>query len=137
MKAYEIEQFGIDNLRMVDRDDPSPGPGGVLVRFHAVSLNYRDIMVVAGTYNPRMKVPAVPFSDGAGEIAAVGDGVTKWKIGDRVMPIFAQRWFDGDSSEEKRRTSLGAGAQWDGVLREFGAFGEESVVRIPEHLSYE
>lgn len=137
MKAYEIAAFGIDNLRMVERADPEPGPGEVLVRLHAASLNYRDFMVVSGTYNPRMKLPAVPFSDGAGEIAAVGGGVTKWKAGDRVMPIFAQRWFDGDSSEEKRRTSLGAGAQWDGVLREFGAFDEESVVRVPDHLSYD
>ncbi len=137
MKAYEIEQFGIDNLRMVDRPEPSPAAGEVLIRFHAASLNYRDVMVVTGTYNPRMKVPAVPFSDGAGEVVALGDGVTKWKVGDRVMPIFAQRWFDGDSSDEKRKTSLGAGAQWDGVLREFGSFSEESVVRIPEHLSFE
>jgi NADPH:quinone reductase-like Zn-dependent oxidoreductase len=137
MKAYEIAKFGIENLRIVERDDPSPEAGEVLVRFHAASLNYRDLMVVAGTYNPRMKVPAVPFSDGAGEIAAIGDGVTKWNVGDRVMPIFAQRWFDGDSSEEKRRTSLGAGAQWDGVLRQLGTFSQESVVRIPEHLAYE
>lgn len=137
MKAYEVEQFGIDNLSIAEREDPSPGANEVLVRINAVSLNYRDLMVVTGTYNPRMKLPAIPFSDGAGEIAAVGSGVAKWKAGDRVMPIFAQRWFDGDSSEEKRRTSLGAGAQWDGVLREFAAFDQESVVRIPEHLSYE
>ena len=137
MKAYEIEQFGIDELRMVDRDEPSPDPGEVLVRLHAASLNYRDLMVVTGSYNPRMKVPAIPLSDGAGEIVALGEGVTKWKVGDGIMPIFAQRWFDGDPSDEKRKTSLGAGAQWDGVLREFGAFGEDSIVRIPEHLSYE
>jgi NADPH:quinone reductase-like Zn-dependent oxidoreductase len=108
-----------------------------LVKFHAASLNYRDVMVVSGTYNPKMKLPVVPFSDGAGEIMAVGEGVTKWQVGDRVMPIFAQRWFEGDSSEEKRRTSLGAGLPWDGVLREYGTFSQESVVRIPEHLSYE
>lgn len=137
MKAYEIQEFGIDDLALVERPTPEPGRGEVLVRFHAASLNYRDVMVVSGTYNPRMKLPAVPFSDGAGEVAAVGDGVTKWKTGDRVMPIFAQRWFDGDSSEEKRRTSLGAGLPWDGVLREFGTFSEESIVGIPEHLSYE
>ena len=71
------------------------------------------------------------------EVTAVGDGVKKWVPGDRVMPIFAQGWLDGDASEEKRRTSLGAGAQWDGVLREFGTFNQESVVRIPEHLTYE
>lgn len=137
MKAYEIKEFGIDNLELVEQETPEPKLGEVLVEFHAASLNYRDFMVVSGTYNPKMKLPAVPFSDGAGEVAAIGEGVTKWKIGDRVMPIFAQRWFDGDSSEEKRRTSLGAGAQWPGVLREFGTFGEEGLVGIPEHLSFE
>ncbi len=137
MKAYEIQEFGIDNLAMVERDDPLPNAGQVLIKFHAASLNYRDFMVVTGTYNPKMKLPAIPFSDGAGEVTAIGDGVSKWKIGDRVMPIFAQGWLDGETSEEKRRTSLGAGAQWDGVLREYAAFDQESVVRIPEHLSYE
>ena len=137
MKAYEVQEFGVEKLVVVDLPTPEPRAREVLVKFHAASLNYRDLMVVSGTYNPKMKLPAVPFSDGAGEVSAVGDGVTKWKLGDRVMPIFAQRWFDGDSSEEKRRTSLGAGAQWDGVLREYGTFSAESVVRIPEHLSYE
>jgi NADPH:quinone reductase-like Zn-dependent oxidoreductase len=137
MKAYEVQKFGIEDLALVDRDEPQVKPGDVLVKFRAASLNYRDLMVVAGTYNPRMKLPAVPLSDGAGEVVAVGDSVTKWKVGDRVMPIFAQQWIDGDTSEEKRRTSLGAGAQWDGVLREFGAFDETGVVRIPDHLSFE
>lgn len=137
MRSYEIKEFGVDKLGIVERPTPEPAAGEVLVKFHAASLNYRDVMVVAGTYNPRMKLPTVPLSDGAGEITAVGEGVTRWKVGDRVMPIFAQRWFDGDSSEEKRRTSLGAGADWDGVLREFGTFSQESVVRVPEHLSYE
>jgi NADPH:quinone reductase-like Zn-dependent oxidoreductase len=137
MKAYEVRKFGVDKLELVEKPIPEPRHGEVLVRFHAASLNYRDFMVVTGTYNPKMKLPAVPFSDGAGEVAAVGEGVTRWKPGDRVMPIFAQRWFDGDSSEEKRRTSLGAGAHWDGVLREYGTFSEESVVAVPDHLSFE
>ena len=136
MKAYEVQQFGIEKLALVERDTPQPKPREVLVRFHAASLNYRDLMVAAGTYNPRMKMPAVPLSDGAGEVVALGDEVTKWKIGDRVMPIFAQGWLDGEATEEKRRTSLGAGAHWDGVLREFGAFNEDGIVRIPDHLSY-
>src|SRR4029453_15162952 len=127
MKAYEIQQFGIDKLSLVEHDMPEPGPREVLVKFHAASLNYRDIMVASGTYNPRMRLPAVPLSDGAGEVAAVGSEVTKWKAGDRVMPIFAQGWLNGESSEEKRRTSLGAGAQWQGVLREFGTFSEEGL----------
>lgn len=130
-------EFGIDKLVLSDREEPTPGANEVVVMFHAASLNYRDFMVVSGTYNPRMKMPAVPLSDGAGEIVEIGENVTKWNVGDRVMPLFAQRWFDGQSSEEKRRTSLGAGPQWEGVLREFGSFSEESVVSIPEHLSYE
>lgn len=137
MKAYEVREFGIDNLALVEQEIPKPRPNEVLVKFHAASLNYRDMMVVSGTYNPRMKLPAVPFSDGAGEAVAIGSAVTKWNVGDRVMPIFAQGWIDGEPSEEKRRTSLGAGAQWQGVLREYGAFNEEGLVRIPEHLNYE
>ena len=137
MKAYEVQQFGVENLALVERDEPQVESTDVLVRFRAASLNYRDLMVATGTYNPRMKLPAVPLSDGAGEVVSVGDAVTKWKLGDRVMPIFAQQWIDGDTSEEKRRTSLGAGAQWDGVLREFGAFDETGLVRIPGHLSFE
>jgi NADPH:quinone reductase-like Zn-dependent oxidoreductase len=137
MKAYEVQRFGIDELSLVERETPEPGPHEVLVRMRAASLNYRDHMVVTGNYNPRMKLPAVPFSDGAGEVAAVGEAVTKWKAGDRVMPIFAQEWLDGESSEEKRRSSLGAGSQWDGVLREYAAFSDEGLVRIPEHLSFE
>jgi NADPH:quinone reductase-like Zn-dependent oxidoreductase len=137
MKAYEVQQFGIENLASVERGELQLRPTDVLVKFRAASLNYRDLMVVTGTYNPRMKLPAVPLSDGAGEVAEVGEAVTKWKVGDRVMPIFAQQWIDGDTTQEKRRTSLGAGAQWDGVLREFGAFDETGLVRIPDHLSFE
>lgn len=137
MKAYQIEQFGIENLRCVEADEPKPGPGEVLVRMRAASLNYRDLMVVKGTYNPRMKLPAIPLSDGAGEVAAVGDGVDQWVVGDRVMPIFAQRWYDGGSTEAKRRTALGAGAQWQGTLRQFAAFDQNSLVRVPEYLSFE
>lgn len=136
MKAYEIKEFGIDRLALVEQDEPVPGPNEVLVRFHAVALNYRDVMIASGTYNPRMKLPAVPFSDGAGEIVSIGSEVTGWKVGDRVSPIFAQRWYEGETDLQKSRTAIGAGAQWDGVLREYGAFSEEAVVRIPDHLTY-
>ena len=137
MKAYEVRQFGIENLAQVERQEPDPGPREVLVRFKAVSLNYRDLMVVTGTYNPKMKLPVVPLSDGAGEVVTVGEEVTKWKPGDRVMPIFAQAWLDGAVTEENRRTSLGADARADGVLREFGTFDQQGLVKVPEYLSYE
>ncbi|MEO6333496.1 MAG: NAD(P)-dependent alcohol dehydrogenase [Pyrinomonadaceae bacterium] len=137
MKAYEVQQFGIENLQLVEREMPEAKPAEAVVKFRAASLNYRDLMVATGTYNPRMKMPAVPLSDGAGEVTAVGAAVTKWKVGDRVMPVFAQGWTDGEVTEGKRRTALGAGSQWDGVLREFGAFDQEGLVEIPGHLSFE
>jgi NADPH:quinone reductase-like Zn-dependent oxidoreductase len=135
MKAYEIQQFGIENLALVERAEPQPAEHEVLVKFHAASLNYRDLMMVEGRYNPRLKMPLVPFSDGAGEVVAVGGGVTKWKVGDRVTPSFMQGWIDGPISFEKARTALGGDR--DGVLREFGAFDESGLVRIPDHFSYE
>ncbi|HZI20453.1 MAG TPA: NAD(P)-dependent alcohol dehydrogenase [Pyrinomonadaceae bacterium] len=135
MRTYVVEQFGVDNLVAVERDEPRPAAGEVLVRFRAVSLNYRDLMFVKGTYNPKAKLPAVPFSDGAGEVAAVGPGVTRWKVGDRVCPVFTQGWLEGPPTAAKNRTALGAG-DLDGVLREFGAFDERALVEAPEHLSY-
>ena len=86
MKAYEFDTFGIENLRIVESATPEPGDDEVLVRMRAASLNYRDLMVIRGQYNPRMKLPAVPLSDGAGEVVAVGNNVASWKVGDRVMP---------------------------------------------------
>src|SRR5437016_962761 len=94
MKAYEVQKFGIGNLVLTEREVPRPAGDEVLIRFHAASLNYRDVMVVNGTYNPRMKLPAVPLSDGAGEIVEIGEAVMKWKIGDRVCPIVIQKWID-------------------------------------------
>ncbi len=135
MKAYEINEFGIENLTLTERETPEPQATEVLVKFHAASLNYRDLMMIKGLYNPKMKTPRVPFSDGAGEVVAVGNAVTKWKVGDRVTPIFMQGWIDGTVDFQKARTALGGDV--DGVLREFGAFDENGLVAIPEHLSYE
>jgi len=133
MRTYEVAQFGLENLRIVDREIPRLSDNQVLIRFRAASLNYRDVMVVRGTYNPRMKLPAVPFSDGAGKIVEIGPGVRNWKVGDRVSPVVIQRWIDGGPTAEKSRTAIGAG-NYDGVLREYGAYDAESVVRVPEHL---
>jgi len=135
MKAYQIEKFGIDNLSVSELEQPSPGESEVLVRLHAASLNYRDLMMVEGTYNPKLKLPLIPFSDGAGEVIAVDDAVTRWKPGDRVCPIFMQGWIDGELDHKKSKTTLGG--DLNGCLREFGVFREDGLVSIPEHLSYE
>lgn len=136
MKTWEIREFGIENLTLVERERPVPGANEVLVKLHAASLNYRDVMMANGVYNPRMKLPAIPFSDGAGEVVAVGDAVTKWKAGDRVCSVVIPGWIDGRPTAEKGKTAIGAG-KFDGVLREYAAFDQEAIVRAPQHLSYE
>lgn len=135
MKAFEIQQFGIENLALIERETPKPQANEVLVKFHATSLNYRDLMMIKGAYNPRLKMPLVPFSDGAGEVVEIGESVTKWRVGDRVCPIFMQGWLDGEIEFKKARTALGG--DLDGCLREFGAFDENGLVKIPSHLSFE
>ena len=84
MRVWQISSFGIDSLEFVERPDPQPGPGEVLVRVRAISFNYRDLMMVKGLYNPKMKLPRIPCSDGAGEVVAVarasprGSPATAW-----------------------------------------------------------
>ncbi|MEP6900683.1 MAG: NAD(P)-dependent alcohol dehydrogenase [Actinomycetota bacterium] len=135
MKTYEINEFGIDHLTLTERAKPQPEVTDVLVKFHAFSVNYRDLMMIKGWYNPKLKMPLVPFSDGAGEVVAVGESVTKWKVGDRVSPTFMQGWIEGEIDVKKARTALGGDV--DGVLREFGLFSENGLVRIPDHFSFE
>jgi NADPH:quinone reductase-like Zn-dependent oxidoreductase len=136
MKVYEVRQFGIENLVLAERAEPQPHANEVVIKFHAASLNYRDLMFVRGTYNPKGCLPVVPFSDGSGEVVAVGADAKKWKVGDRVCTIFTQAWLEGSLSIEKRRTTLGAG-DLDGVLREYGTFNENGLVKIPGHVSFE
>ena len=135
MKVWRILQFGIENLELADLPDPRPERGEVLVKIHAVSLNFRDLMVVVGKYNPKMHLPRIPASDGAGEIAAVGEGVTRVKVGDRVAGIFMQNWIDGPGDAAKIRGAVGGDI--DGMLAESVVLREDGVVRIPEHLSFE
>src|SRR5947209_20086747 len=105
MKAIELQSaFGIDSLHVVDRSEPTPGHGQVLLRMKAWSLNYRDLMLVKGQYNPRLRLPFVPLSDGVGEVTAVGPGVDRVKVGERVAGCFMQGWVDGGPTEAKGKT---------------------------------
>ncbi len=136
MRAFVLRGgFGLDNLAHEERPDPTPGPGQVLVRVRAASLNYRDLMVARGEYNPKLPLPRVLGSDAAGEVVAVGDGVTKWKPGDRVMGCFFQEWGVERFSETVARSALGADR--DGVLAEAVVFEEGGLIGIPEHLNFE
>ncbi len=135
MHVWQISSFGIDSLEFTERPEPEAGPGQVVVRVHAISFNYRDLMMVKGLYNPKLKLPRIPCSDGAGEIVAVGDGVTQWKQGDRVAGTFMQNWMDGPATPEKIKGALGGDI--DGMLAQFVVLGENGVVAIPDHLSYQ
>jgi NADPH:quinone reductase-like Zn-dependent oxidoreductase len=136
MKVHEIRDgFGLDRLVEGERPEPEAGPGQVLLRMRAASLNYRDLLTVQGQYNPKQPLPLVPCSDGVGEVVAVGPGVERIGVGDRVTPIFAQRWLAGEPTKKALSSTLGGPI--DGTLAEGMAVDAESVVAAPEHLTDE
>lgn len=135
MKLFELRAFGLENLKLVERPTPEPAADEVLVRIRAVSLNFRDQLVIQGKYNPRMKLPRVPVSDGAGEVVSVGADVSTWKPGDRVVIPFFPAWLDGEPTAEKAASGLGENV--DGLLREFAVMKSEALLPIPAHLSFE
>src|ERR1700693_3880903 len=136
MRAYRIESFGsVDGVVRGSRDDPRPGTREILVRVRASSLNYRDLMVLKGGGRGQTKIGVVPLSDGAGEVAATGEGVTRVKIGDRIAGCFHPRWFGGPIKPDDLPDRLGANL--DGMLAEYAVFNEEAVVLLPSHLSFE
>ncbi len=135
MKIWKIGTFGVEKLEQVEVPIPLIGAHQVLIRVHAVSLNFRDLLMVKGHYNPKLALPRIPCSDGAGEIAAIGAEVHQWKVGDRVAGIFMQNWLDGRPTSQKEVGALGGDI--DGMLAEYVSLPAESVVAIPEHLTYE
>lgn len=135
MKVYEIQPgcTSLEGLRRGERPEPQPGPREVLIRIRAASLNYRDHMIASGRYFTPVTRPTIPLSDGAGEVAAVGPGVTRFKNGDRVAGTFFQVWFDGPPA--RRHPALGI--PLDGTLAESIVLHEDGVVAIPPSLSFE
>ena len=134
MKAFEIQNnFGLDALKLIERPHPSPGYGQVLIKLRVVSLNYRDLMVVKGLYDPNIPLPLIPCSDGVGEVVGLGEGVTRVKVGDRIAGIFFQKWLSGKLTEEKTRSALGGAI--DGLLAEYAVLHEDGVVSVPEYLT--
>ncbi|PJI42161.1 NAD(P)-dependent alcohol dehydrogenase [Ferrovibrio sp.] len=135
MRAIELQDFSVDALHMTERPDPQPKAGEVLVRVKACSLNFRDWLMAQGSYNPKQKLPLIPVSDGAGEVIAVGDGVSGFKAGDRVLGHFFPNWLAGEPSVEKFSVSMGG--PYDGWLCEQRTFPATALAHIPAHLSYE
>lgn len=137
MKAYIIKNpgQGIKAWEQVTLADPKPGRGEVLIAVKAASLNYRDLMIAKGFYPLPMLENAIPLSDGAGEIIAVGEEVTRWKTGDRVCGSFFQSWTDGPIPQDAQMHTLGG--PMHGMLAQQVVLSQAGIVRLPGHLSYE
>ncbi|MGD0961616.1 MAG: NAD(P)-dependent alcohol dehydrogenase [Methylomonas sp.] len=135
MQAYQIKAGQqIAGLELVQRPLTPPGPYDVRMRVHAVSLNYRDLMIADGRYTNVAPGPVVPCSDGAGEVIAVGSQVTRFQVGDRVAACFFPHWGHGAPTPQTTAGSLGGSL--DGMLAEEAVLHEQALVTIPAHLDY-
>ncbi|HEX2791109.1 MAG TPA: NAD(P)-dependent alcohol dehydrogenase [Steroidobacteraceae bacterium] len=138
MRAYEIVagSVGLEGLRRCERPDPQPGAGQILVRLRAASLNFRDLLIARGKYSAAgLQQAVVPLSDGAGEVVAIGAGVTRFRVGDRVAATFFRNWIAGPAPPGPQ-VALGA-APADGMLAEYAVVGEQDAVSVPAQLSFE
>ena len=136
MKSYRIASYGsIDGLEMVEAVDPEPGRGQILVRVRACSLNYRDLIMIKGQYGGDPKPGLIPLSDGAGEVVAIGEGVRRFRVGDRVAGCFFDDWWGGSLTPAAQKTARGGGI--DGMLAELVLLSEGGAVAIPDGLSFD
>jgi NADPH:quinone reductase-like Zn-dependent oxidoreductase len=129
MKIFTVAKgsTGFDGLRAGERERPTPGSGQVLVRMRAASLNFRDLAIVAGKYfRGPLDHDTIPLSDGAGEVTAVGAGVTEFAPGDRVVATFTQG-----------HPPAALGFPLDGTLTEYAVFRTDGLLRMPAHMSFE
>ena len=136
MRAFRIaECSGPSGLVRSEETRPTPGAKEVLIRIRASSINFRDLMILGSGHGMKLSSGLIPLSDGAGEVVSLGDRVTRFREGDRVMPIFNQHWIAGDRPINS--SALGLGGDGDGTLRDYMVVDQEGLVRIPDHLSFE
>ena len=135
MRVFQVEgDWGMDNLRLSQRPEPQAGPGQVLVRMKASSLNYRDLVVPDRGYGSYTgTLPLIPVSDGVGVVCDIGPGVTRVAVGDRVCPTYFQNWVGGEPDLERLTRSLGGPI--DGTMTDIMCLSEQGVVKAPAHLS--
>ncbi len=122
-------------LQLTDAPVRAPADGEVLVKVHAASLNRRDVFVMKGQYPMAARESLVPLSDGAGEVVAIGHGVKRFRVGDHVAAIFFQSWLNGRPAPNVAASALGA--DLDGMLTQYVTLGEQGLVKLPQHLSFE
>lgn len=136
MHSYRLERFGsLDGLQLVTERTPEAGPNQVLIKVRACSLNYRDLAILHGTGTLSPRSGLIPLSDGVGDVLAVGEAVSLFKVGDRVAGSFFPYWFAGPLTDEAGRGTYGT--QADGWLTQYKVVDEETLVAIPEYLSWE
>ncbi|MDS7930935.1 NAD(P)-dependent alcohol dehydrogenase [Acinetobacter sp. V102_4] len=134
MKAWLLKDFGLNNLKLEEVETPTPKAGELLIKVGAVSLNYRDKAIVEGFYEPHMvPKPLIPVSDAAGTVVAVGEGVTRFKLGDRVNTTLYSRWIDEEPGPNEPEYCLGM--PLPGGLAEYMILHEESAVKAPDNMS--
>lgn len=135
MRVFQIEDdWGMDNLKLSTRPEPKVGPGQVLLKMKASTLNFRDLLVPERGYGRSTgNLPLIPVSDGVGEVVEVGEGVTRVAIGDRVCPLYFQSWISGEPNQERFRRSLGGPV--DGTMAEYMCLSEQGVAKAPGHLT--
>lgn len=133
MQAWQIKTFG--NLEKAEQTKEELGATQVRLAVKAVSLNYRDHLMLQGLYNPKQPLPLVPCSDAAAEVVEVGAGVRRFKVGDRVCPIFSQSWLSGPPTRERLSATLGG--PLPGTLRQQMVLDEAGLVAIPTYLDWE
>ena len=135
MKAIQLSGFGLDQLQVVALDLPEAGPGEVLVKLEAASVNPRDYQIITGGFTPNVEFPLIPLSDGAGKVVAVGEGVSRVAVGDLVTPLFFPNWISGEALADERKQS--GGLEVAGTLREYAVYPEHAISKAAEHLTAE
>ncbi len=134
MRCIEAGDFSIEALKLGQRPVPKPRRGEILVRIKAASLNYRDYAILMQKYMASLQLPYVPASDACGEVVEIGEEVTRFKVGDRVTPVYTQGWHDGYPTPAQRTTRT-LGAPLSGVLQDYVVVPAEDAVSVPAHLS--